>query len=272
MILINYFEDEIKEIKQRFFQRIKHPYMNKFIIEPVLDDDRLFLLYSMLSEKKLEKECINTYIITTLLVQAALDTHETISIGKLSSEKDIKERQLTVLAGDYYSSLYYYLLAKMNDISMIRVLANSIQEINECKMNIYKKNHQNISKYIEDIKIIDSSLMQRIAEHFNLQKWQSITSEFFFLKRIISERGEFLNGHKAPLIDVILNDKKTKELPGESGVKCSLDLCDNYIFQTRLKLTELCKQPSPLNSFVIERINQMVLEAGLLKEKVAEEG
>ncbi|UTW69745.1 heptaprenyl diphosphate synthase component 1 [Anaerobacillus sp. HL2] len=45
----------------------------KFLDEPVLDEDRL---YSMFAEKKIAKDCLNEYIITTLLVQAALDTHE----------------------------------------------------------------------------------------------------------------------------------------------------------------------------------------------------
>ncbi|UTW69744.1 heptaprenyl diphosphate synthase component 1 [Anaerobacillus sp. HL2] len=42
---------------------------------------------------------------------------------------------------------------------MIRVLANSIQEVNESKMSFYKINHQNIPRLIEDVKTIESSLI-----------------------------------------------------------------------------------------------------------------
>ncbi|MCT8138888.1 heptaprenyl diphosphate synthase component 1 [Anaerobacillus sp. CMMVII] len=113
MILINYINEEIKQIKERFYERIKHPYINKFIEDPNLDEDRLFLLYSMLEEQKLAKKSLNEYIITTLLVQAALDTHETVSTSSVSSDRVKKERQLSVLAGDYYSSLYYFCSQKL---------------------------------------------------------------------------------------------------------------------------------------------------------------
>lgn len=276
MILINYINEEIKQIKEMFYQRIKHPYITKFLDEPVLDEDRLFLLYTLLEEKKLSKKSLSDYIITTLLVQAALDTHEAVSTSTLSSDKVKKERQLTVLAGDYYSSLYYYLLAKVNDISMIRLLANSIQEVNESKMNFYKDPTRTILQSIEDVKIIESSLIQKIAEHFKLPIWKHVVSEFFFLKRLIAERKLFLEGEgeKVPLVDEIIkeNNSSLLRLKGEARLKQSVVLCDNYIFQSKSQLYLLCQQPSPLNTFIIVRIDEMLLDINIIKEKVAEEG
>ena len=271
MILINYINEEIKQIKERFHDRVKHPYITKFLEAPILDEDRLFLLYSMLEEKKLPKTNLNEYIITTLLVQAALDTHETVSISNVSSDKVKKERQLSVLAGDYYSSLYYFLLAKINDISMIRLLANSIQEINESKMSFYKDTQLNISHSISHIKIIESSLIQKIAEHFKLPKWKAVASEFFFFKRLIAEREFLLQGKTVPLIDSIVNENNSK-LRGEARLKRSIEMCDKYIFLSKSQLQSLCQQPSPLSSFIMVRIDQMLTESDLLKEKVAEEG
>lgn len=274
MILINYFNDEIKQVKELFLKRVKHPYITKFLDEPVLDEDRLFLLYSMLDEKKLAKDNLNEYIITTLLVQAALDTHETVTVSRLSSEKVKKERQLTVLAGDYYSSLYYYLLAKINDITMIRVLANSIQEVNESKMSFYKINHHNVPRLIEDVKTIESSLIQKVADHFKLHSWKKISSEFLFFKRLISERRKLIKGQKVPLLDFIVNENKSSLLGnrGEVRLKHSLDICDQYIFQSKAQLQTLCKEPSQVSSFILARMDQLLLETDLLKEKVAEEG
>lgn len=274
MILINYINEEIKQIKEMFYQRIKHPYITKFLDEPVLDEDRLFLLYTLLEEKKLSKKSLSDYIITTLLVQAALDTHEAVSTSTLSSDKVKKERQLTVLAGDYYSSLYYYLLAKVNDISMIRLLANSIQEVNESKMNFYKDPTRTILQSIEDVKIIESSLIQKIAEHFKLPIWKHVVSEFFFLKRLIAERKLLLEGEKVPLVDEIIkeNNSSLLRLKGEARLKQSVVLCDNYIFQSKSQLYSLCQQPSPLNTFIIVRIDEMLLDINIIKEKVAEEG
>jgi heptaprenyl diphosphate synthase len=274
MILINFINEEIKQIKDRFYDRIKHPYITKFLDEPILDEDRLFLLYSMLEEKKLAKNSLNEYVLTTLLVQAALDTHETVSTSIVSSDKVKKERQLTVLAGDYYSSLYYFLLAKINDISMIRLLANSIQEINESKMSFYKDTHRNISQSIAHIKTIESSLIQKIAEHFKLPNWKAVVSEFFFFKRLMIERAFLLQGKHVPLIETLVNESSSSycNLQGEARLKHSIEMCDKYIFLSKSQLHSLCKQPSSLSSFILVRMDQMLIEADLLKEKVAEEG
>lgn len=274
MILINYKYEEIKQIKEMFYQRIKHPYITKFLTEPVLDEDRLFLLYTLLEGKKLPKKNLNDYIITTLLVQAALDTHETVSTSSVSSDKVKKERQLTVLAGDYYSSLYYYLLAKVSDIPMIRLLAESIQEVNESKMSFYKDPTRSLSQLIDDVKIIESSLIQKIAEHFNLPIWKHVASEFFYLKRLIAERKLLLAGEKVPLVDAIINENSSNllRLKGEARIKKSVVLCNNYIFQSKSQLYSLCKQSTTLNSFIIVRIDEMLLDINIIKEKVAEEG
>ncbi len=274
MILMNYVNEEIKQIKERFYLRIKHPYITKYLAEPYLDEDRLYLLYSMFDAIKLTKNNLNEYIITTLLVQAALDTHETISTSLLSSDKVKKERQLTVLAGDYYSSLYYFLLAKINDITMIRLLANAIQEINEAKMSFYKRTNRNTFQSIVDIKNIESSLIQKIAEHFKLPNWKAVVSEFFFFKRLITERIYLLQGKKVPLIEMLVSENRSihLKLQEEARLTYCIEMCDKYIFSTINQLHSLCKEPSPFSSFIIGRIDQLLSEANLLKEKVAEEG
>jgi len=274
MILINYINEELKQIKEMFYQRIKHPYITKFLDEPVLDEDRLFFLYTLLEEKRIPKKSLSDYIITTLLVQAALDTHETVSTSTLSSDKVKKERQLTVLAGDYYSSLYYYLLAKVNDISMIRLLASSIQEINEAKMSFYKDPSRTFLQSIEDVKIIESSLIQKITEHFKLPNWKNVVSEFFFLKRLVTERKLLIAGKEVPLVDAIIKENSSSllRLKGEARLKQAVVICDNYIFQSKRQLYSLCQQPTTLNSFINVRIDEMLLDINIIKEKVAEEG
>lgn len=178
----------INEILEAFQISIKHPYLQKYLKDPSVDMDQATILVYMLTEKELNKEYINECVVATILVQAALDTHDKVGVIPLTDELTNKKRQLTVLAGDYYSSLYYYILSQINDVALIQVLAKSIQEINESKMNVYKNRVKHVQASSEDIKTIDSSLLQNIAMLHDLPHWKELAKEFFYFKRLLSEQ------------------------------------------------------------------------------------
>lgn len=121
-------------------EKLRHPYFINYIEEPFIDEEKIALLYGALKSANLHIEQIEHYVVTIMLVQIALDTHERVS--NKAGEEEIefhKCRQLTVLAGDYYSGLYYYLLSMNRDIVLIRALAEGIKEINEHKIMLYQK-------------------------------------------------------------------------------------------------------------------------------------
>ena len=64
-------------------------------------------LFQLMDHLELSYSEMQNYALSTMLIQIALDTHEHIS----NESVEEKNRQLTVLAGDYFSGLYYKLLA-----------------------------------------------------------------------------------------------------------------------------------------------------------------
>ncbi|MFJ8527111.1 heptaprenyl diphosphate synthase [Bacillus pseudomycoides] len=160
-------------IKEQLLAKLRHPYFINYIEEPVIDEEKVVLLYAALKSANLHKEQIDHYVVTIMLVQIALDTHEKVS-NKADKETSgfHKRRQLTVLAGDYYSGLYYYLLSMNCDIVLIRALAEGIKEINEHKIMLYQKEYQIVDEVIESVMMIESALLQKTCDHFHLPHWK----------------------------------------------------------------------------------------------------
>jgi heptaprenyl diphosphate synthase len=138
------------DIKKQVENKVFHPYLLKHIETPVIDEDKLLILVSIMDRLELSYSEIQNYAKSTMLIQIALDTHEHIS----NAIVDEKNRQLTVLAGDYYSGLYYKLLAESEDVIMIKELSKGIKEVNEHKISVYQKEADEIEVLMTSIKRI----------------------------------------------------------------------------------------------------------------------
>src|SRR5699024_9901941 len=61
-----------------------------------------------------------------------------------------------------------YLLAEINQIEMIQILARAIKEINEYKMHLYYKENLSIQNMIDYLNRIDALLLIRVAEFYEI--------------------------------------------------------------------------------------------------------
>lgn len=175
-------ENLIKTIKSELNTFINHAYLMKHVSAPFIDEDKMHLLKLMFEENG-EYQNISEYVTTIMLVQIALDIHDTIDTSVSKTKAGVKERQLTVLAGDYYSSLYYRLLSYISDIRMVALLAESIQHINEKKMSLYKKD-LDFNERILLIGDIDRELLRNVAEFLKLGQWIPVFSDFLMIKKL----------------------------------------------------------------------------------------
>jgi heptaprenyl diphosphate synthase len=121
-----------------------HKYMDFDMIHkhtelPQFPEFRTRLLYEFLRRSSSFSGYSELYSLVTSLVQMALDTHDMVSITNQATEmKAARSRQLKVLAGDYFSIRFYYLLAHAGQIELIGTLSHAICEVNRLKMTVYQ--------------------------------------------------------------------------------------------------------------------------------------
>ncbi|AZR80283.1 heptaprenyl diphosphate synthase [Bacillus thuringiensis] len=192
-------------------EKLRHPYFINYIEEPFIDEEKIALLYGALKSANLHIEQIEHYVVTIMLVQIALDTHERVS--NKAGEEEIefhKCRQLTVLAGDYYSGLYYYLLSMNRDIVLIRALAEGIKEINEHKIMLYQKAHETTDDIMKSIVTIESALLQKTCDHFQLSHWKPFITYVLGGNRLQKEIQSYADKQHSPVFQAMqdaLGDK-----------------------------------------------------------------
>jgi heptaprenyl diphosphate synthase len=110
---------------------------------PDFPNFRTRLLYTFLHKSPASLAVSELYVIVVSLAQMGLDTHDLVSeTNDRKEKKEARSRQLKVLAGDYFSSRFYHLLAQAGQVEMTRHLASAICEVNRLKMNLYTRMRQ----------------------------------------------------------------------------------------------------------------------------------
>lgn len=204
MIFLNTPELDLTQMKKLILDKIKYHYMDQHISQPKIDEDKLALLIAIIDHSSLAKQKKIQYVIATMLVQIALDTHELISDDsrqRESAEGKLTE-QLNVLAGDYYSGLYYYLLANVEEIEFIRLLASAIREINENKMKLYYKEIQSFPDYVATIRHINGLLISQVASFFNNLQLEHLSDEWITLASLYREREKIVHKQSTMLSSI----------------------------------------------------------------------
>lgn len=127
------------------------------------------ILYYMMRSRSVSKEQIRLYAVATTLIQMALNVHETVSTDKEVTGAEMHFRQLSVLAGDYYSGLFYRNLAEAGEVAGIACLSGAICDVNEAKMDLYGiQGKSNISwfRYTQLAMRVQGGLINALARFF----------------------------------------------------------------------------------------------------------
>lgn len=259
----------IQQLKKKIEKKIRHHYLETHIQRPEIDEEKLRLVAILMHHKPalsaVQKE---RYIMTTMLVQVALDTHELVSIH--NNVNDTKEKmlsnQLSVLAGDYYSGLYYFLLAEMEEFSFIHSLATAIKEINEYKMQLYYMEADSLHDYIAIAQKIDSLLYVHSVNEIGSPELVSVIELWLLTNKLMKESKEFEKNQPSPLLDhwLTVHTKNNKR----ETIEAFYSILQHTKDQLKDALTHLPDEYEDLNTHIHSKLNDNLYS----NNQVAEEG
>ncbi|MDQ0205911.1 heptaprenyl diphosphate synthase component 1 [Alkalicoccobacillus murimartini] len=199
MVNPSHLHGEVTAIIEKFNQLTYHPYIKDYIPSVGIDEGKCQLFYAALS-KNTTKEEASVVTLCALLVQAALDVHEEVSLHPIDSDTARKNRQLHVLIGDYYSSLYYNLLAEADRVPLTRLFSCTLQEINEQKMDVYEAVEGSYAQIADHLEFIESGLYGKILEEYELPEMKAIFESLFFYNRYMDEWNKWSKGESSLLM------------------------------------------------------------------------
>ncbi|GIP52106.1 MULTISPECIES: heptaprenyl diphosphate synthase component 1 [Paenibacillus] len=128
--------DRITELAQKY---VEYDMISTHTELPEFPVPRVRLLYTFLNDGGRETaRSAETCALAAFLVQLGLDTHDKIDVDdSCKEEQEMRSRQLKVLAGDYFSSVFYELLAQKAEIGTVSKMSAAICEVNRLKVRLY---------------------------------------------------------------------------------------------------------------------------------------
>lgn len=243
----------ISVLKKNIIKKFNHPFLEKYVGTPYIDIDKLWIVKQMTSD--MDNPMKEQYIYATMLVQIALDTHDRVERENSVLEYDQAPRttQLKVLAGDYYSGLYYYLLAMGENLDLIQVLARAIKEVNEKKIELYLTNYDDIKVFLKNFLKIDFLIFKKLASFLECSDVTELTFELLYFKRLKDEYTYLVNNNSSEIFERWLKHKNNISLKiYKKELGSFLNLYEQKLFKDRCSLKDSVSQ---IFSAICEREN-----------------
>lgn len=230
-----YDQQDVETIKSDIKQQLHHSFLQQYVDIPEIDGEQVSLLFYMLQDSHCPPEHVSDVVTAVMAVQTALDTHDFVDGYMFRHDHSKKSRQLTVLSGDYYSSLYYYLLARIDNVALIAVMADAIQSINEHKMCLHTYKDESLEMMIEHIQVRESLLFQKVAQFYKGYIWGNFFKDYLLIQYLQRNKPFVETSESASLKKHIIACKQKKQtfyatdVTDESSASYILDVCIQHV-------------------------------------------
>lgn len=197
-------EEQVSQLKNNILTQLHHRTLLQYTGKPAVEDDQLlYLLLPKLNGEQWSQQ-LNQAAIAVAMIYAALHEHDLIEEQDATS----KSQQLTVLAGDYYSGMYYTILAAIPDIQLIRSLSEAVVKISESKTAIYEPIKRDLNEWFEVLEVIEAMATCQFMKRFDFDCYIEIVKQGLVLNRFKRELRQWQETHQKTRFMKILEQQQ----------------------------------------------------------------
>jgi heptaprenyl diphosphate synthase len=153
-------EITFEAVDSRVREYLHHPFMASANVRQSFSRFHFDVACAILSKAKVAPERAQSIIESILLLQEGLSIHDDVDQGVNL------RRQLYVLSGDYSSSRYYWVLARIGEHGLLQKLSQAVIKINEAKMWLLEHADSSEEEYMKLQEIVTGELLYALADHF----------------------------------------------------------------------------------------------------------
>ncbi|MDJ0331669.1 heptaprenyl diphosphate synthase component 1 [Planococcus sp. S3-L1] len=176
-------QSKIISMEIEVLDAVRQRTLDQFTEGPSVKESRLFFLLLPFFSGKTWSAEIESSAKTVSIVYAALHAHDQVREDNPIS----KEQQLTVLAGDLYSGIYYQMLVNSKNIAMVQKLATAIIQVSERKTSFFEGMERSIAEVEEAITIIETELLISFYKFYGYTEYESLAKQALLYIRYADE-------------------------------------------------------------------------------------
>lgn len=172
-----------EQLKRQLVDYMDHPYAREHIRSIQIADAYLEFICEILEQKKIPEAIGLKYGCAILLAHLALCIHDELDRKNFVQS----EKQLMILMGAYYTSLYYELLCEVNDEDFIYRMAEGIANQSEARMAFAQSNFKDISTFLKQKAEIDFMIFAEVLAEFQLDEAYYAHYKYRFLELSVAK-------------------------------------------------------------------------------------
>lgn len=154
-------EAMFRRVERRATVHMQHGYLARRKVRQEMSRFHFEVGYAITTAAEVEDAIAESVLTACLLLWQGLSIHDEVDTC------EPEQQGLVVLAGDYDSSKYYYILSELGDSALLYALSEAVVLINEAKMTLTTEaSRLSSSDYMRLMKVVEGQLLKALAMYY----------------------------------------------------------------------------------------------------------